>query len=152
MNSPAHGGGDGGPAGPNGTVDRVRLDVWLDVACLFKTRSEAQRACRGGKVDVNAQRAKPHRTVQAGDRLAITRPQGRRQLVVVRSLADRHLPKAEARTLYEDVTPPLTEAEREMLRLGRDLGAPARPTGAKAPDGRDRRALRRLKRRQGSAS
>ena len=30
----------------------VRLDVWLDVSCLFRTRSEAQRACRNGKVDV----------------------------------------------------------------------------------------------------
>lgn len=145
-------GRDRGSAGANGVPDRVRLDVWLDVTCLFKTRSEAQRACRGGKVDVNAQRAKPHRTVQPGDRLAISRPQGRRQLVVVRSLADRHLPRAEARNLYEDVTPPLTEAEREMLRLGRVLGAPARPTGAKAPDVRDRRALRRLKHRRGSES
>lgn len=143
-------GRNGGSAGTDGVPDRVRLDVWLDVACLFKTRSEAQRACRGGKVDVNAQRAKPHRTVQPGDRLAITRPQGRRQLVVVRSLADRHLPRAEARTLYEDVTPPLTDDEREMLRLGRVLGSPIRPAGAKAPDVRDRRALRRLKHRRGS--
>ena len=31
----------------------VRLDQWLDVACLFKTRSEAQKACRLGKVSVN---------------------------------------------------------------------------------------------------
>ena len=130
--------GDGPP--------KVRLDVWLDVSCLFKTRSEAQRACRGGKVDVNAQRAKPHRTVQVGDRLAITRTQGQKQIVVVRSAAEHHLPKAEARTLYEDVTPPLTEAEREMRRLGHDPGPPARPRGAKAPDARDRRALRRLKR------
>lgn len=148
MTSP---GRDGEPAAAGGAPDRVRLDVWLDVACLFKTRSEAQRACRGGKVDVNAQRAKPHRTVQPGDRLAITRPQGRRQLVVVRSLAERHLPRAEARTLYEDVTPPLTDDEREMLRLGRALGSPGGPTGAKTPDARDRRALRRLKRRRGAA-
>ena len=35
-------------------LDAVRLDVWLDVACLFRTRSEAQNACRGGKVTVNA--------------------------------------------------------------------------------------------------
>ena len=34
----------------------VRLDVWLDVACLYRTRSEAQRACVGGKVEVNGQR------------------------------------------------------------------------------------------------
>ena len=31
----------------------VRLDIWLDVACLFKTRSEAQKACKLGKVTVN---------------------------------------------------------------------------------------------------
>ncbi len=33
--------------------DPLRLDVWLDVACLFKTRSDAKRACEGGKVSVN---------------------------------------------------------------------------------------------------
>ena len=137
--------GGGRSPGADEPPSRVRLDVWLDVACLFRTRSEAQRACRGGKVDVNAQRAKPHRTVQPGDRLAITRTWGRRQLVVVRSLAERHLPKTAARTLYEDVTPPLTETEREMRRLGHDPGPPRRQPGAKAPAGRDRRALRRLK-------
>ena len=145
MTSPPRARRDGESAGGDEIPNPVRLDVWLDVACLFKTRSEAQRACRGGKVDVNDQRAKPHRTVQPGDRLAITRPQGRKQLVVVRSLADHHLPRAAARILYEDVTPALSEAEREMLRLGRALAAP-RPAGAKAPDARDRRALRRLKR------
>jgi ribosomal 50S subunit-recycling heat shock protein len=36
----------------------VRLDVWLDVACVFRTRSEAQKACKAGKVDVNGQSAK----------------------------------------------------------------------------------------------
>ncbi|HLN80252.1 MAG TPA: S4 domain-containing protein, partial [Thermoanaerobaculia bacterium] len=47
----------------------VRLDVWLDVACVFPTRSQAKAACEGGKVDVNGARAKPHRLVRAGDRL-----------------------------------------------------------------------------------
>ena len=28
----------------------VRLDVWLDVACLFPTRSRAKAACEGGKI------------------------------------------------------------------------------------------------------
>ena len=31
----------------------MRLDTWLDVACLFKTRSEATKACRLNKVIVN---------------------------------------------------------------------------------------------------
>jgi ribosome-associated heat shock protein Hsp15 len=123
----------------------VRLDVWLDVACLFRTRSEAQKACKGGKVEVNGHGAKPHRDVRLGDVIEITRPLGRRQRVVVRTLTDRHIPKAEARTLYEDTTPPPTAEEqalRDLLRLAgpRRRGA---PTGT--PDRRERRRLRREK-------
>ena len=132
---------------------RARIDVWLDVACLYKTRSEAQRACRGGKVDVNDQRAKPHRTVQCGDRLAITRPNGRKQQVVVRSLATQHVPKAAARSLYEDVTPAPTAAELELRRLGGLPGAPSRRDAAgPATGGRgrlDKRHRRAQRRRRG---
>ena len=108
----------------------VRLDVWLDVSCLFKTRSEAQRACRGSKVNVNDQRAKPYRTVQRGDRVSITRPSRGKQQVVVRSLAACHVSKATARTLYDDVTPPPTPAELERRRLGGAPGGTRRQGGA----------------------
>ena len=64
--------------------ESVRLDVWLDVACLFKTRSEAKRACEGGKVEVNAEHAKPHRVVREGDRIRLSRPYGRHQDIIVR--------------------------------------------------------------------
>ena len=57
-------------------LQAVRLDVWLDVSCLFKTRSEAQRACKGGRVEVNGQAGKPHRMVHAGDQIEISRPFG----------------------------------------------------------------------------
>src|SRR6266545_3420475 len=100
---------------------QVRLDVWLDVSCLFRTRSEAQRACRGGKIDVNGQVAKPHREIRSGDELAISRPLGRRQRVIVRGVADRHIARAEARKLYEDVTPPPTAEELDARRYARLL-------------------------------
>jgi ribosome-associated heat shock protein Hsp15 len=128
-------------------VESLRLDVWLDIACLFRSRSEAQKACKGGKVAVNGQSAKPHREVRAGDEIVITRPLGRRQRVIVRDLIDRHIPKAQARGLYEDVTPPPTPEEvqaREMARLMRPFMT-LRSTAA--PDRRERRALRRLKER-----
>lgn len=126
-------------------IDSVRLDVWLDVACLFRTRSEAQRACKGGKVHVNGQSAKPHKEIRPGDEIGITRLLGRRQRVVVRALADRHRPKAEARELYEDLTPKPTSEEIEARRIERLSRAFLRPSGAGAPDKRERRALRRLK-------
>lgn len=128
------------------TDDGVRLDVWLDVACLFRTRSEAQRACQGGKVDVNRQPAKPHRAVRAGDEIRISRPFGRKQLVKVRTLADRHVAKAEARLLYEDLTPPPTAEEIEQRRFERRFRAAQ--SAAPSPDKRQRRLLRRLKGRE----
>jgi ribosome-associated heat shock protein Hsp15 len=124
----------------------IRLDVWLDVACLFKTRSEAQKACTGGKVDVNGQPGKPHRLLKIGDELKITRMHNRRQVVVVRAVTEKHVPKAEARQLYEDRTPPPSPEELEQRDLERafrqSFGAP-RPM--RAPDKRERRALRKLK-------
>jgi ribosome-associated heat shock protein Hsp15 len=124
-------------------VAAQRLDVWLDVACLFKTRSLAQAACRGGKVVVNGQPARPSRVLHAGDELRITRGGGRRQVVVVRSFAAHHVEKAAARGLYEDRTPPPSPEELEQRRLRRVFGATTpsrRPANTK-----ERRALRRLR-------
>jgi ribosome-associated heat shock protein Hsp15 len=113
---------------------------------LFRTRSEAQKACKGGKVDVNGERARPHRLVRAGDSIVISRPSFRKQHLVVRGLAERHIAKAEARKLYEDVTPAPSPAERELLELER-LARPYRRPAAGTPDKRERRELRRMKER-----
>ena len=124
----------------------MRLDVWLDVACLFKTRSEAQKACKAGKIDVNRQTAKPNRLLRVGDELEIGRPFGRKQRLVVRALADRHVAKAQARELYEDLTPAPTAEEIETRRVERAYRAAMTPP--RAPDKRQRRALRRMKGRE----
>jgi ribosome-associated heat shock protein Hsp15 len=123
----------------------VRLDVWLDVACLFKTRSEAQKAVKGGKVDVNGNGAKPHRELRPGDEIVISRPLGRKQRLVVRALADKHISRTEARTLYEDVTPPPSPEEVEMMKMARLARPFVRAAGAGAPDKRERRQIRRVK-------
>ena len=121
----------------------MRLDVWLDVACLFKTRSEATRACKAGKVDVNGQGTKPHREIKIGDEVEISWRFGRVQKVVVLALEEKHIPKAEARLLYEDLTPKPTPEEIEMRRQARLFRAAVTPL--KAPDKRQRRALRKLR-------
>lgn len=123
----------------------IRLDVWLDVACLFKTRSEAQKACKGGKVDVNGEAAKPHRDIKPGDVIEISRAMGKRQRVVVKGLAEQHIPKAEARLLYEDTTPPPSPEEQALLDLIRLAGPRRSPRPAATPDRRERRRLRREK-------
>ena len=124
-------------------MEAQRLDVWLDISCLFRTRSEAQKACKMGRVDVNGQPSKPHRDLRIGDEIVISRPLGRKQTVVVLGLADRHIAKAEARELYEDRTPKPTDEEIEMRRLMRLSRAFTRPPTT--PDKRERRRIRKLK-------
>ena len=124
-----------GPAG--------RLDIWLDVACLFRTRSEAQKAVKNGKIDVNGQTAKAHRLLRVGDTLVIGRPFARKQTIIVKGIAERHVSKAEARLLYEDTTPPPTPEEIELRKMERLYRAAVTPPTT--PDKRDRRALRRMK-------
>lgn len=123
----------------------MRLDLWLDVACLFRTRSEAKKACEGGKVHVGGRAAKPNRDVKPGDLIDITHRFGRRQRVAVTGLAEHHIPKAQARGLYEDLTPKPTPEELELRRIARMAGPFTRPASAGTPDRRERRALRRLK-------
>jgi ribosome-associated heat shock protein Hsp15 len=127
----------------SGAGTAVRLDVWLDVACLFKTRSEAQKVCKAGKIEVNGQPVKPNRLVRIGDEIAIGRPFGRKQRLKVLALAERHIARADARLLYQDLTPPPTAEEIEIRKLERMYRAAATPP--RAPDKRQRRALRKLK-------
>jgi ribosome-associated heat shock protein Hsp15 len=125
-------------------VADVRLDTWLDVACLFKTRSEAQTPRKLGKVSVNGAGAKPHRDLKVGDEIEINRPMGRKQLLTVLGIASTHVSKAEARLLYEDRTPKPTPEEIEIRRMERLYRAAATPKTR--PDRDMRRTLRRLKR------
>ncbi|TAK12449.1 MAG: RNA-binding S4 domain-containing protein [Acidobacteria bacterium] len=126
-------------------MSSVRLDVWLDVACIFKTRSEAQKAIKGGKVDVNGQNAKAQKLVKSGDVLDITRPYGRKMRVIVEGVTENHIPKADARKLYEDVTPPPSPAEQQLLDLMKLAGPKRRHQSLGSPDRDERRRLRRAK-------
>ena len=125
------------------TLETVRLDVWLDVSCLFKTRSEAQRACKGGKVEVNGQAGKAHRMLRVGDQVELSRPFGAKQSVVVLGLAERSIPKAEARRLYDDRTPKPSPDEIATRRADRVFRAAQVAAGR--PDKQQRRAVRKLK-------
>jgi hypothetical protein len=92
---------------------------------------------------VNGDSAKPHRAVRENDRIRITRGQGRYQQVVVRLILDQHVKKAEARALYDDVTPKPTPEEIEARRIERIYRAAARASSS--PDRRRRREIRRMK-------
>ena len=123
----------------------VRLDKWLQVARVFKTRSQATKACAAGRVRVNETIAKAHRLLALGDRVEISfRGYGR--VLEVRELRDRPLPKAEAPRVFEDLTPPeLVRPPRSAVRLRVEDGLPVREPGLGRPTKRDRRRMDRVR-------
>lgn len=48
-------------------MDEVRIDKYLWSIRVFKTRSEATDACKGGKIRVNGADTKPSKMVRRGD-------------------------------------------------------------------------------------
>lgn len=120
----------------------VRLDKWLQVAQVFKTRTQATRACSLGRVRVNGQTAKAHRDLLLEDKIEVRMGDWTR-ILVVKELRDKPVPKAVARELYLDLTPPRPRLD-PIDRIMRS-GTEHREKGAGRPTKRDRRQIDRLK-------
>ena len=120
----------------------VRLDKWLQVARVVKTRSKATHACNLSRVKVNGFTAKAHRHLALEDRIEVEIGDWTRVLVV-KELRDKPMRKADAPRLYEDLSPPkpvIDELERLMRR--RPL---ARARGTGRPSKKERREIERLR-------
>lgn len=55
----------------------MRCDLCLNRLCLYKTRSQAAKACLEGRVQVNGQPARAARPIRPGDRIRFQDPTGR---------------------------------------------------------------------------
>src|SRR5262249_29791483 len=82
-------------------VTADRLEHWLWVVRLTKTRSLAADAIKAGRVQVNGQPAKPSRDVRPGDEVEL-RTGAIRTTVTVKGAAPRRVGAAEAAKLYEE--------------------------------------------------
>lgn len=121
----------------------VRLDKWLQVARMFKTRTKATDACNRGQVRVDGHDAKPHKRVSIGDRIEVDKGDWTR-ILEVKELRDKPVPKAKAADLYEDHSPPKPQLD-PMERLMRQ--APVRrDRGSGRPTKKERREIERFRR------
>jgi len=125
----------------NSYASGVRLDKWLQVARVFKTRSQATQACTAGRVKVNGAVAKPHREIKPEDRLEIERDEWPR-ILMVQEVRDKPVSKAEARMLYTDITPPRPPLDPLAELLRRPPMSRARGSGR--PTKKDRRVINKL--------
>jgi ribosome-associated heat shock protein Hsp15 len=116
----------------------VRLDKWLQVARAFKTRTQATHAVDLNRVRVNGQTAKPHRNLVIGDRVEVEVGDWTRVLIV-KELKDKPVAKEEARTLFEDLSPPRPEADPIQRLMRRPLARREKGTGR--PTKKERRDI-----------
>ena len=117
----------------------MRLDKWLHVARVYKTRSLATKACELSRVTVNGTHVKAHRELKVGDRVEAEVSQDWKRVLVVKELAEKTLAKAEVPRLFEDLSPP-RPAPDPLARLLRRPPV-LREKGAGRPTKRERREL-----------
>ncbi|HEY5855906.1 MAG TPA: RNA-binding S4 domain-containing protein [Aldersonia sp.] len=108
------------------TAETARVDSWTWAVRLFKTRSAAASACRGGHLRVNDAAAKPAQPVKIGDEIRV-RVGGRERIVVVERIIAKRVGAAIAAECYADHSPPPPEPELVAAIPQRDRGA-GRPT------------------------
>ena len=119
----------------------MRLDKWLWAARFFKTRSLAQQAVAGGRVQLNGERTKRAHEVRVGDSIDIRVGEWRWQ-ILVKALSEQRGPAEEARRLYDET--PESRAERERRQDLRRWGAEPAASLKGRPTKRDRRLLEGL--------
>lgn len=119
----------------DGSVETTRIDRWLWAVRIYKTRSDATKACSGGHVEVGGRPAKPAQKVKVGDRVHAQVGQ-RERILDVAAIIDKRVGAAIAVECYVDHSPPPPERPLQALFGERERGA-GRPTK------RDRRQLDR---------
>jgi len=126
------------------TSGRVRIDKWLWAARFYKTRGLSAEAIDAGKIEVNGERSKRSRLVQAGDRVRI-RSGPFEHIIIVRGVSERRGSAAMAQALYEE-EPESRKAREAMAAHVKAMNA---NTGYESgrPTKKDRRDIERVRRR-----
>ncbi len=84
----------------------MRIDVFLRLAGILRTRSLAGDACDGGFVRINGRTAKPAARISAGDRIDMCMPDGRDASFIVDSLpVGRQVARRDRSSLFHEITP-----------------------------------------------
>ena len=122
-------------------MDTIRIDKWLWAVRLFKTRTQASDACRGGKIKIDGQNVKPSRDIKVGEEIEVQMGIVRKKVAVKAILKNRVGAKL-VENYMEDLTP--TE-EYEKLDMLKQLNYEKRDRGTGRPTKKNRRDISKLK-------
>lgn len=122
-------------------VQKVRIDKWLWAVRLYKTRTMAADACKGGKVKINGDNVKPSRDVSCGEEVHVS-VGIIVKIIRVDNLSGNRMAAALVKDFYTDLTPP---EEYEKEKIHRIAKSELRPLGLGRPTKKERRDIDRWK-------
>ena len=126
------------------TDKKIRLDKWLKISRIYKTREQANRACDEGKVKVNAQKCKPAHVIAIGDKITIKNRNQYRTIDVVEIL-QKNVSNKDAKLLYKEHTPELSEASKQLYEILQESDKQGKRKYKGRPTKKERRKIDRLK-------
>lgn len=122
-----------------------RLDKWLKIVRIFKTRKLAAEACDKRHVKINEVTSKSAKNIRIDDNIII-RLRGSYRSFKVLGISKRSISAKLARELYEETTESkLTPEEKELLKLTLKTAKRDRPMYKGRPTKKTRRDLARWK-------
>jgi len=121
-------------------MEGIRIDKYLWAIRVFKTRTDATDACKGGKVKIGTVNAKPSRDVQVGEVISVRKGAVTFTYKVLQ-LVDHRLGAKLVPDFAENLTP---ESEIEKLRAPVESFFLTRDRGAGRPTKKDRREIEQI--------
>lgn len=126
---------------------KIRIDIWLHCARLFKSRTQATAACREGKIMLGDKFVQAHHAVEEGDTIKV-RVKGLYRTYLIKEAADINISKKEAPRMYEEITDAATvEKFRQVEEADKIWRADikSKKGGSRRPTKKDRRDIEKLK-------
>ena len=119
----------------------TRIDKWLWAVRIFKTRSLASEACRGGKVKIDGTAVKASRNIVQNDIVQV-RKSVVKYLFKVRKIAEKRMGAKLVPDFLEDLTP-----EEELAKLQSTHKQPiqTREKGQGRPTKKERRIMDKIR-------
>lgn len=124
-------------------LDKVRIDKWLWSVRVFKSRTIAADACKGGKVKIDGTAVKASYMLQRDEIVEVHKEGFRLQYKVV-DLIEKRVGAPLAQACYQNITPEEELNKFNEWYVGKGA-AERREKGAGRPTKKERRRIDRFK-------
>ena len=119
----------------------TRIDKWLWVVRIYKTRSIATEACAGGKVKIDGNTVKASRMIRKGDIIQVRKRVIKYEYKVLK-IAEKRMGAKLVPDFLEDITP---EEELAKMESAQTQPTQTREKGQGRPTKRERRKMDQLR-------